>query len=94
MTKVKLFQRVSDTIEENKDDLLDLAVALFETGHTEDEVIRMVVIRVDAIIDWVAIGSLAGPIGTAVGVFVEKFDGPVAIALVKPILRLARKARK
>ena len=86
MTKVRIFKKITATIKEHRDELVALAGALTAAGHTQDEVIEMVVSAVDALIDWTAIGAAAGPVGAAVGSIAEAIDGPVATALVKLLL--------
>lgn len=90
MPKTRPIEAAIATIKEHRPDLVELATTMLAGGHTEAETIRMVVAQVDALIDWVAIGATVGPVGAAVGGIVELVDGPVAIALVKPILRAAR----
>lgn len=85
--KVKLFKKVTETIHDHREELLELAAALTSRGDSQAEVIEQVVAAVDALIDWAAIGALAGPIGGVVGGAVEVFDGPVATAVVKLFLK-------
>lgn len=77
----------------DKPTLRELASTLLADGHDADEVIRQVVRAIDAAVDWVAIGSAAGPVGTAVGVGLEAVDGPIATAIATSIVRAAERRR-
>jgi hypothetical protein len=90
MPRLKLFRTVTTTIKEHRAELRDLTGALATAGYSADEQIDAIVAAVDALIDWPTIGALAGPVGGAVGSIAELLDGPVAVALVRLIVR-ARK---
>lgn len=80
-------------VKTRKPALKEMAARFLADGLSEADTIREIVEIVDNGIDWVAIGSAVGPVGAVVGAILESVDGPVAIAVVTPIVRAVNKAR-
>lgn len=80
-------------VRSRKPALKEMAARFLNDGLSEADTIREIVEIVDHGIDWVAIGSAVGPVGAVVGAILETADGPIAIAIVTPIVRAVGKAR-